>query len=138
MNFYNTQKISNFQLNEIEDSLLEWKINNIRTYINMLKYENNELITFCFDIANVIYNLKIIYKTDKWIVEFNDNIDNTNKIHIIMLNMIDNINMVQNINKLPYMILSTVEKQIDETDFDDSDIDDSDFDDIDFDKIDIK
>ena len=134
MHFYTIEKIPNFQLNDIDDALLEWKINHVLTYINMLKCENNELITFCFDISDVIYKLKIIYKIDRWVVEFNENIDNTNKTHLIMLEMIDNINLIQNIHKLPGLVLSTIELKIDETNFDDTEIDDIEIDNIDFDK----
>ena len=123
MDFYTIIKTSDIDLNEIENSLLEWKINNIITYLSMITYENDQLITFCFDISNDIYNLKIIYIKDRWILEFNQNIDNFDKIHLMILNMINDINLVENNDKLPYMILNIIELKIDETDFNDINID---------------
>jgi hypothetical protein len=96
MNFYNVEIISTNQLNDIEESLLIWKLINIPTYIDMLEYHNNELITFSFEINYIKYNLNIIFKDDKWIVELNHDINYSNQIHLKILDMIRVINSVEN------------------------------------------
>ena len=125
MNFYNTEPLSIYQLSDIEDSLLEWKIINIPTYIDMLEYHNNELITFCFEINYIIYKLKIIYINDKWIVEFNQDINYSDKIYLIILEMIDVINSINKHSRLPTLILDRIEYIIDKTEINDNILDES-------------
>ena len=62
-----------------------------------------------------------IYEINRWILEINQDIDNENKIHLKILDMIDNINEESKSNpltKFPDQIMSLIEIKIDETEFD--------------------
>jgi len=120
MEFYNIIQKSNINLNEIQYSIFEWKILNIVTYINSIIYHNDELITFYFEINETIYNFKLKYM-NKWILEFNNNIDDLNETHLIILNMVEIINNEMDLlpqTKLPNKIFDMIEQKIEETDFD--------------------
>ena len=121
MEFYSIIKKSNINIGEIEFSIFEWKILNIVTYINSIIYHNDNLITFYFEINEMIYNFKIEYDIDRWILKFDENIDDSNNTHLKILNMIDIIN--KEIDKLPHtrfpsQIFDMIEKKIDDTNFD--------------------
>jgi len=116
MSFYTVVNTSPINLNEIEYSLLKWKINNKITYLDMIIYNNEELITFSFTINNTSYKLKIIYN-NRWILEFDQDIDHTDNTHLNILNMIDEINSTDNIDRLPKLIMDIIEIKIEETNF---------------------
>jgi hypothetical protein len=121
MNFYTVIQKPNINIGEIEYSIFEWKILNIVTYINSIIYHNDNLITFYFEINEIICNFKIYYNTERWILEFDENINESNETHLKILNMVDVINNEMSelpISRLPNKIFDIIEIKIDETDFD--------------------
>ena len=129
MNFYNIIQIPNINIGEIENSIYEWKILNCPSYSNSLIYYDDNLIKFYFEIENMICNFKIKYYLDNWKLEFDDQIDRMNIIHLKILNMIDIINNeIKKLptNRLPDQILNIIELQIEYTDFDDTNIEELD------------
>ncbi len=121
MEFYTVDKKSNINLNQIEYSLLEWKILNIVTYINSLIYKDDNLISFYFEINEVLYNFNIVYNYDKWVLHFDENINESDATQTIILNMVDMINNEMDTlpkTRLPNQLLDMIEIKIEETDFD--------------------
>ena len=121
MEFYTIIKKSTIVLNDIQYSIFEWKILNIVTFINALIYHNDNLITFYFEINETIYNFKLNYVINKWILEFDETTSNFDETHYKILDMVDIINC--EIDKLPHsrypnQMFDMIEKQIEHTDFD--------------------
>jgi len=122
MEFYTIiQKSAIIDLNDIQYSIFEWKILNIVTFINGLIYHNDNLITFYFEINETIYNFKLNYIINKWVLEFDETTSNFDETHYKILDMVDIINC--EIDKLPHskypnQMFDMIEKQIESTDFD--------------------
>jgi hypothetical protein len=131
MQFYLTSEINNIGLNLIQDQIFEWKIKNIVTYMDSITYQNDNNITFSVEINDNKYNfqLNIIYDTldqthhnikQIWHLEFADDLNHQNQIHIKILEMIDIINITNNNISILNLsqTMSTIEDIIDKFDFD--------------------
>jgi len=107
------------------DTLLNWKLVNIRTYMSKIVLNDESSIRFSIDIDKVLYNFEIKNINESWTVFFSD-IITTTKIITKILNMVDliNDNFIESneyiLNDL-YKLLDIIENTIDNFDIKDSD-----------------
>jgi ubiquitin-protein ligase len=108
-------------INELETTILEWKLNNMVTYMDSIKVINNNLITFFVEINDIIYNFSLI-NNNKWNLSISDYIDIENETNVKVLDMVDIINTNYNYklenNNIIYL-LDLIEKHIDSYEFND-------------------
>jgi len=134
---------------KIENLIFDWKIKNIVTYMDSIKYINESNILFLVEINDNIYNFSLEYCNDnlinKWILKFVDIIDQKNVIHFKILAMVEIINekfvdMTNNIQSLNLPkslinLMDIIEKVIEEFDFDEDSDTDSNFGDCIYEEI---
>ena len=118
MSFYDIRQVK-YNLNEIEESIYHWKINNIVTYISSLIYHDDNNISFQIDINNIIYKFSLTNNINNWELSF----IKLDQISTIITKIVDILDIINNdIQKLPNpknlnKILDIIEFKIDETDF---------------------
>ena len=54
MSLVKIKRVSNINISRIENIILDWKINNMVTYINNIKYIDDKIILFDVEILNII------------------------------------------------------------------------------------
>lgn len=125
MEYYIVKENPQIELSPLETIILNWKINNMVTYIDSLKYIDDQRITFIIDINYKIYkfSLQCDEQTKIWNIFVSMDIDQTNKTHLKILDMINIINKTYDefSNKTLVDLLNIIEKTVNEYDFNDSD-----------------
>lgn len=117
----------NNDINELETIILDWKLNNIVTYMDSIKVINDNLITFFVEINDNTYNFSLI-NNNKWDLLLSDTINIDNETHVKVLDMSDIINTnynfkllnmeINNVNSIT-LLLDLIEKHIDLYEFND-------------------
>ena len=122
MSLVKIKRVSNINISRIENIILDWKINNMVTYINNIKYIDDKIILFDVEILNIIYNFSLnIYSN--FIIKLEDDYDENNDIHLKikdMLNKMNSVNLIINIDNI-HLLLDKIEYIIDNYEFFDSD-----------------
>ena len=123
---YKIKEINDINNEFIKYVIFEWKIKNIVTYMDEIKYVSDDLITFKVEINKRCYFFAVKYLNNIWVIEFNNNIKQNCRTHIKILNMIEIINKKYNENIMPnekhkhlIRFFDIIEKIIDEFKFDD-------------------
>lgn len=125
MQFYAVKKIENdLNISQIENVIFSWKINNIISYMDSIRYIDNQTILFFVEINDKIYNFSLNYEkkeTETWYLNFIDAFEQSNNTHLKILDMIEQINnfysKIDSSEKTLEKIMDIVEKAIDEFDF---------------------
>ena len=141
-NFYTVSDEIDLGLNPVENALLEWKIQNVVTFMDIIKYVDISKITFIIEINDINYNFSLNYDyNNDWRMSFDDLLDQEKLIHIKILDLVDNINdtydseygnfvdtadmprIVTDVQLKAYELIymaNIIEKSVDEFDFDES------------------
>jgi ubiquitin-protein ligase len=126
MKYYTVIESNSINLNLIESSLYDWKLNNLITYIDNLTYINDEYITLSISINEKVFKFEI--KNNKlWILTVLLKEDTINKIELKIFEMVNYINNKYsefNYNNILNKILDIIENTIEEYEFDDEDSND--------------
>jgi ubiquitin-protein ligase len=97
-NFYTTIN-SGIGLNGIQNAILMWKIKNVVTYMDVIKYISDRKISFIIEINDVTYNFSVEYdKNNDWRMSFDELLDQEKIIHFKILDLVDSINETYDCN----------------------------------------
>ena len=133
MQYYTIKKTDHKDnFNEIDYNIFNWKIKNIITYMDSIRYINEQTILFLVEINENNYHFSINYinkkETNYWSLTFSDIIIQSNKTHLKILNMVDVINdkyiINDSKNQTIDIMLNIIEKVIEDFDFDEDEDED--------------
>ena len=129
MEYYTVNKINPIMIEPIKESLYYWKYNNVSTYINNLKYINNNKIIFQININDVYYKFSIdlvdnCYKNNQldWILNFDQNYESDDNTYCKIFEFIELTNLKYSeypIIDNPIQLIEITEKNINDFDFND-------------------
>ena len=143
-NFYTVSNNFDFGLSETQKAIFDWKIKHVITYMDIIKYIDENNFTFIIEINDVPYNFSLEYdKQNDWRMSFDDELDHDKSIHIKILDLCDLINETYDTNYAQFIlnenipntnelkakeviyISDIIEKTVDEFDFNDDESDSS-------------